>query len=484
VTNRLGGDADEVYGRMRVWCVDHAEHLPVLPSLLVGPEEHVDSAAASGALSFSGAATRTTSSAPTTVSDGGSTTGSGAAAAAGAAPATLTAATLASTAFVITIPLNEPQAAEDSLNRWLTALSTALTAATAALPAADLAAARSATARRLALYNDPTPGVAASSAAATLSPEEAAAATAAAIASGLPAQNLGVPLVVVGTNASALCRSLLAAGAAPAAAAQQLELLAAKLRRACMPFGAALIFTSADAGVTPAANRVTDLQDYLTHLLYDTPLVAPARSFVTPHDWGLYLPTGADSASVLASLLAAKPSLAAAVDAPLSAAFASPVAVSLARYERTLAEQLTHAMSPEALRAAFSQAQERRSTAAGAGGAAAGGAEATPAAARAPATAATAATATPVGLTVPGAVPATPSGQGLSFGAGASATPVASLLDSSAAAAAAPAGAAAGKATPANAFFKSLLNKPAPSKTPAAAAAAAGVPTPAAPKPE
>ena len=73
------------------------------------------------------------------------------------------------------------------------------------------------------------------------------------------------------------------------------EFLAKRLRRSCLDYGAALIFTSAVAEGT----NVSTMQDYLYHRVLDFPCQTAPKVVGSVVDFGLFVPSGFDSTSLI-----------------------------------------------------------------------------------------------------------------------------------------------------------------------------------------
>jgi len=114
-----------------------------------------------------------------------------------------------------------------------------------------------------------------------------------AVDSDKPKVNMGVPVVIVGTRADLGSRYLAKSGSGRAD--EMFEYLTRRLRKTCLDYGAALIFTSA-AG---KGSNVEQLQDYVFHRLYGFDLEQKPKAVGANEDFLIFVPAGWDSTKLI-----------------------------------------------------------------------------------------------------------------------------------------------------------------------------------------
>jgi hypothetical protein len=270
---------DDVLARMHMWALDDPTHAALIPTMMLSNQP--PSAAALAAPS-----------APTT-------------------PPALQAATLDSTAIIVTFDLAEPWRAIESVRTWLTALQKVLTPALAALPPADSQSLRMKISKHIQSYHiaslSPSPDATGEQ------PEEATEQQP--INAAIPAQNFGIPIILVGLRGDLFSRHL----PSKSGADEQFEFLTRQMRKIALEYGAALIYTSVGGGRSSASRstgvNLDTLQQYIFHRLYKFSLSPPAvedgtqggkqQPSISPkvvggaEDYSIYLPSGYDSLSLL-----------------------------------------------------------------------------------------------------------------------------------------------------------------------------------------
>jgi len=113
-----------------------------------------------------------------------------------------------------------------------------------------------------------------------------------------PSINLGVPLIIVGCKADFFSRKWgHKSGGVGTEGDEKFDFLTRRLRKMCLDYGAALIYTSA---VGRGAN-VEELQDYIYHRLYNIPLRNSAKVVGSNEDFNIYIPSGHDSLDLIAT---------------------------------------------------------------------------------------------------------------------------------------------------------------------------------------
>jgi len=115
----------------------------------------------------------------------------------------------------------------------------------------------------------------------------------ASIDAAIPAKNLGVPVIIVGTKVDFLSRDPRMAKVSNND--QRFEFVVSKLRAAALEYGATLVLTSAAGeGV-----NVEELQDCMLHSMYQLPLEHAAKVVGTAEDFAIVVPAGFDSLDLI-----------------------------------------------------------------------------------------------------------------------------------------------------------------------------------------
>jgi len=111
-----------------------------------------------------------------------------------------------------------------------------------------------------------------------------------------PSINLGVPLIIVGCKADYFSRKWgHKLGGVGTEGDEKFDLLTRRLRKLCLDFGAALIYTSA----VGRGSNVEELQDYIYHRLYNIPLRNSAKVVGSNEDFNIYIPSGHDNLDLI-----------------------------------------------------------------------------------------------------------------------------------------------------------------------------------------
>jgi len=110
-----------------------------------------------------------------------------------------------------------------------------------------------------------------------------------------PSINLGVPLIIVGCKADFFSRKWGQKSGIGTEGDEKFDFLTRRLRKMCLDYGAALIYTSA---VGRGAN-IEELQDYIYHRLYNIPLRNSAKVVGSNDDFNIYIPSGHDSLDLI-----------------------------------------------------------------------------------------------------------------------------------------------------------------------------------------
>lgn len=115
----------------------------------------------------------------------------------------------------------------------------------------------------------------------------------ASIDAAIPAKNLGVPIIIVGTKVDFLSRDPRMAKVSNND--QRFEFMVSKLRTAALEYGATLVLTSAAGeGV-----NVEELQDCIFYSMYQLPLNHAAKVVGTAEDFAIVVPAGFDSIDLI-----------------------------------------------------------------------------------------------------------------------------------------------------------------------------------------
>lgn len=293
------GEKDETHARMHIWQLDEHKHAGVIPCFLQANQQ-THAAAASASSTAPTAATAATANPPATVLDYH---------------------TLDTAVFIVAFDLSEPWRAIETVRAWLDALQKVIGASLAALTAEQREKLKAKISKHVQSYHTASSIDAADSA----SPDPTAAdaadvAPAPPVNPAVPAQNLGVPIILCGLKGDAFTRHL----SSRTGADEKFEYLTRQLRKVALEFGAALIYTSAATMSTGRAASAAErkergvnldvLQQYIFHRLYRFPLAAssaadsPSGDSVSvgpkvvgssEEEFGIYIPAGYDSTDLL-----------------------------------------------------------------------------------------------------------------------------------------------------------------------------------------
>jgi len=247
VKNKHNTDKEETLAHMNVWQIDDPAHLALLPMLLKATRHGV-----------------------------------------------------ANAVYLITVNLSEPWSVMESLMKWLKAVEQANEVLLSRISEDARQKLRQKISSHVQFYVDPSVKKKASEAL-TITEEET---TKVKIDTGKPPTNLGVPLIIVGCKTDYFARKWAKAGVG-SEGDERFDFLTRRLRKLCLEYGAALVYTSAlGSYISSTSSRGTNielLQDYIFHRLYNIPLVHPAKVVGSTEEFGVYIPSGHDNLDLIES---------------------------------------------------------------------------------------------------------------------------------------------------------------------------------------
>jgi len=241
VKNKHNTDKEETLAHMNIWQIDDPSHIDLLPMLLKTTRHGV-----------------------------------------------------ANAVYMITINLAEPWNIMESLNNWVTLLTQANAKVLETLKEEEREKLKFNISHHIQFYVDPSVKKKVTEAL-TITEEET---TKVKIDSEKPPINLGVPLIIVGCKADFFSRKWANKLGASSEGDERFDFLTRRLRKFCLQYGAALVYTSA---VGPRGTNVEELQDYIFHRLYHIPLIYPAKVVGSNEDFSIYIPSGHDNHDLILS---------------------------------------------------------------------------------------------------------------------------------------------------------------------------------------